>query len=112
MHESVEARTEGLSSLRELGPPDLVHLVKQAPRNPTKQVCTHPLLGLWGKFELWADEGGSRESITMLQGWMRRRQRVWRHISIRSHIQCLTRLWQRLWRGLTGLSALRCQLYN
>lgn len=40
MHESVEARTEGLSSLRELGPPDLVHLVKQAPRNPAKQVCT------------------------------------------------------------------------
>lgn len=38
MHESVEARTEGLSSLRELGPPDLVHLVKQAPRNPSKQV--------------------------------------------------------------------------
>ncbi|OBT53396.1 hypothetical protein VE04_06732 [Pseudogymnoascus sp. 24MN13] len=37
MHESVEARTEGLSSLRELGPPDLVHLVKQAPRNPARQ---------------------------------------------------------------------------
>lgn len=39
MHESVEARTEALSTLRELGPPDLVQLVKQAPRNPTKQVC-------------------------------------------------------------------------
>ena len=46
MHESVEARTEGLSSLRELGPPDLVHLVKQAPRNPARQVW-HPSSPPW-----------------------------------------------------------------
>lgn len=38
MHECLEARTESLSTLRELGPPDLVQLVKQATRNHLKQV--------------------------------------------------------------------------
>ncbi|EHK24239.1 uncharacterized protein TRIVIDRAFT_145919 [Trichoderma virens Gv29-8] len=37
LHESIDARTESLAALRELGPPDLVHLVKQAVRNPGKQ---------------------------------------------------------------------------
>jgi hypothetical protein len=37
LHESIDARTESLSGLRELGPPDLVHLLKQAVRNPGKQ---------------------------------------------------------------------------
>ncbi|KAL7792118.1 chaps domain-containing protein [Trichoderma ceciliae] len=37
LHESIDARTESLGTLRELGPPDLVHLVKQAVRNPGKQ---------------------------------------------------------------------------
>ncbi|KAK1625311.1 Chs5p-Arf1p-binding proteins-domain-containing protein [Colletotrichum phormii] len=38
LSESIEARTESLISLRELGPPDLVHLLKQATRNPGKQI--------------------------------------------------------------------------
>jgi len=37
LHESIDARTESLLALRELGPPDLVHLVKQATRNQGKQ---------------------------------------------------------------------------
>jgi tetratricopeptide (TPR) repeat protein len=37
LHESIDARTESLSALRELGPPDLVHLLKQPVRNPQKQ---------------------------------------------------------------------------
>ncbi|KAI6083341.1 chaps-domain-containing protein [Hypoxylon rubiginosum] len=37
LHESVDARTETLVSLRELGPPDLVHLLKQNLRNTTRQ---------------------------------------------------------------------------
>ncbi|ENH74991.1 hypothetical protein FOC1_g10010374 [Fusarium oxysporum f. sp. cubense race 1] len=37
LHESIDARTESLSGLRELGPPDLVHLLKHAVRNPAKQ---------------------------------------------------------------------------
>ncbi|KAJ5047173.1 uncharacterized protein L3040_003015 [Drepanopeziza brunnea f. sp. 'multigermtubi'] len=37
LHESTDARTEVLAALRELGPPDLVQLIKQAPRNPGKQ---------------------------------------------------------------------------
>ncbi|RYP08203.1 hypothetical protein DL765_008868 [Monosporascus sp. GIB2] len=37
LHESIDARTESLISLRELGPPDLVHLLKQNLRNPGKQ---------------------------------------------------------------------------
>ncbi|KAI9050789.1 hypothetical protein LZ554_004908 [Drepanopeziza brunnea f. sp. 'monogermtubi'] len=37
LHESIDARTEVLAALRELGPPDLVQLIKQAPRNPGKQ---------------------------------------------------------------------------
>jgi len=40
LHEAVDARTEQLLSLRELGPPDLVHLLKQPLRNAGKQVCT------------------------------------------------------------------------
>ncbi|KAK8063551.1 hypothetical protein PG996_008203 [Apiospora saccharicola] len=38
LHESIEARTESLQSLRELGPPDLVHLLKQNLRAPTRQI--------------------------------------------------------------------------
>ncbi|PMD63658.1 chaps-domain-containing protein [Hyaloscypha bicolor E] len=38
LHESIDARTEVLAALRELGPPDLVQLIKQAPRNPGKQI--------------------------------------------------------------------------
>ncbi|KAL5604009.1 uncharacterized protein BROUX77_004195 [Berkeleyomyces rouxiae] len=38
LHESVDARTESLVALRELGPPDLVHLVRQGVRNPGKQI--------------------------------------------------------------------------
>ncbi|KAI1179376.1 chaps-domain-containing protein [Nemania sp. FL0916] len=37
IHESIDARTETLASLRELGPPDLVHLLKQNLRNTAKQ---------------------------------------------------------------------------
>lgn len=44
LQESVDARTESLISLRELGPPDLVHLLKQPTRN-AKHVCSqHPSL--------------------------------------------------------------------
>lgn len=35
----VHAREETLQSLRELGPPDLVHLIKQPVKSSTKQVC-------------------------------------------------------------------------
>ncbi|CAK7266594.1 bud site selection protein [Sporothrix epigloea] len=38
LHEAVESRTEQLMSLRELGPPDLVHLVKQPARGNGRQV--------------------------------------------------------------------------
>ncbi|KAI5458735.1 budding site selection protein [Mariannaea sp. PMI_226] len=37
LHESIDARTDSLAGLRELGPPDLVHLLKHAVRNPAKQ---------------------------------------------------------------------------
>ncbi|KAI1430398.1 chaps-domain-containing protein [Xylaria sp. FL1777] len=37
IHESIDTRTETLVSLRELGPPDLVHLLKQNLRNTGKQ---------------------------------------------------------------------------
>ncbi|EMR67415.1 hypothetical protein MGN70_014793 [Eutypa lata] len=37
LHESIDARTESLISLRELGPPDLVQLLKQNLRNAGKQ---------------------------------------------------------------------------
>ena len=38
---AVDARTESLQNLRELGPPDLVYLVKQSKTNPTRQVYLH-----------------------------------------------------------------------
>lgn len=38
LHESIDARTESLVALRELGPPDLVHLLKQNRSNPGRQV--------------------------------------------------------------------------
>ncbi|XP_044719679.1 chAPs (Chs5p-Arf1p-binding proteins) domain-containing protein [Hirsutella rhossiliensis] len=37
LHESIDARTESLVALRELGPPDLVHLLKQSVRNTARQ---------------------------------------------------------------------------
>jgi hypothetical protein len=37
LHESIDARTESLAALRELGPPDLVHLLKQTKGNAGKQ---------------------------------------------------------------------------
>lgn len=37
-HSVVDVRTDNLQSLRELGPPDLVHLVKQSNKSPQKQV--------------------------------------------------------------------------
>jgi len=40
LHEAIDARTEQLLSLRELGPPDLVHLLKQPVRNAGRQVHT------------------------------------------------------------------------
>lgn len=37
---AIDARTESLQNLRELGPPDLVYLVKQPKTgNSTRQVC-------------------------------------------------------------------------
>ena len=44
LHTSVDARTESLQTLRELGPPDLVHLVKQPIKGTSRQVYTTPLL--------------------------------------------------------------------
>lgn len=38
LHESVDSRTESLIALRELGPPDLVHLLKQSSKSQSKQV--------------------------------------------------------------------------
>lgn len=38
LQESIDARTESLIALRELGPPDLVHLLKQPVRNAGKQI--------------------------------------------------------------------------
>ncbi|KAI7117452.1 chaps-domain-containing protein, partial [Hortaea werneckii] len=37
-HSVVEIRTDSLQTLRELGPPDLVHLVKQPVKSTTKQI--------------------------------------------------------------------------
>lgn len=39
VYAAVDARTEALPSLRELGPPDLVYLVKQPKTNANRQVC-------------------------------------------------------------------------
>lgn len=39
VYAAVDARTESLQSLRELGPPDLVYLVKQPKTNANRQVC-------------------------------------------------------------------------
>ena len=36
---AVESRNEALSALRELGPPDLVHLIKQSVKSGGRQVC-------------------------------------------------------------------------
>lgn len=45
LHSAIEARSETLQALRELGPPDLVHLIKQPIKNPAKQVqCHGPLI--------------------------------------------------------------------
>lgn len=38
---AVDARSDSLQSLRELGPPDLVYLVKQPKANSTRQVIPY-----------------------------------------------------------------------
>lgn len=38
IYAAVDARTESLQSLRELGPPDLIYLVKQPKANANRQV--------------------------------------------------------------------------
>ena len=38
LHAAIEARSESLQTLRELGPPDLVHIIKQPIKSATKQV--------------------------------------------------------------------------
>ncbi|KAM0286423.1 hypothetical protein ACHAQH_000849 [Verticillium albo-atrum] len=38
IHEAIDARTDSLISLRELGPPDIVHLLKQPKGNQGKQI--------------------------------------------------------------------------
>ncbi len=38
IHSVVDARTDSLQALRELGPPDLVHLIKQPSKSGGKQV--------------------------------------------------------------------------
>jgi hypothetical protein len=42
-HSVVEIRTDSLSTLRELGPPDLVHLIKQPVKSTNKQVIEQRL---------------------------------------------------------------------
>ncbi|EAQ87675.1 conserved hypothetical protein [Chaetomium globosum CBS 148.51] len=41
LHEAIDARTDSLASLRELGPPDLVHLIKQPLRSGGKHVSVY-----------------------------------------------------------------------
>ncbi|EPS41663.1 hypothetical protein H072_4432 [Dactylellina haptotyla CBS 200.50] len=41
LHESLDARTESLLTLRQLGPPDLVHLVKVQPKGTHKEIGTY-----------------------------------------------------------------------
>ncbi|PVI07395.1 chaps-domain-containing protein [Periconia macrospinosa] len=38
LHSAIEARSESLQALRELGPPDLVHIIKQPIKSTSKQV--------------------------------------------------------------------------
>ncbi|KAH7088444.1 Chs5p-Arf1p-binding proteins-domain-containing protein [Paraphoma chrysanthemicola] len=38
LHSAIDARSESLQTLRELGPPDLVHLIKQPIKSATKQI--------------------------------------------------------------------------
>ncbi len=70
LQESIESRTEQLISLRELGPPDLVHLLKQPVRGGSKQVfiAAAPLGIVFTKRCLT-----SMASITMLPASMRLR---------------------------------------
>ena len=45
-HSVVDIRTDSLPTLRELGPPDLVHLVKQPVKSSNRQVRYNPFLSL------------------------------------------------------------------
>ena len=47
IYAAVDARTESLQNLRELGPPDLVYLVKQPKTNSTRQVRVSKVWWLW-----------------------------------------------------------------
>ncbi|RQM06264.1 hypothetical protein DH86_00001055 [Scytalidium sp. 3C] len=70
LHESTDARTESLPTLRELGPPDLVQLIKQTPRSPGKQsTCGYTLKSRdLSKVTAWTN-GATKEQLRMNCGW-------------------------------------------
>ena len=45
---AIESRNDALQALRELGPPDLVHLVKQSVKSGGRQVSANTLTGVCG----------------------------------------------------------------
>lgn len=81
---AVDARTESLQNLRELGPPDLVYLVKQSKTNPARQVYLHHA-GDPTKSETNRMYSCRPVSITTLQVSMHRRLPVSPHTSTHSH---------------------------
>lgn len=62
---AIDSRNEALASLRELGPPDLVHLVKQSIKSGGRQVRMHKDENYTRSF---VDRGCRLECITMLLG--------------------------------------------
>ena len=62
-HPVVEVRSDSLQSLRELGPPDLIHITKQPVRSTTKQVRTGAEKAV---ASIWA-EHCSRQAYTIMR---------------------------------------------
>lgn len=74
----VDSRTESLVSLRELGPPDLVHLTKQSSKSSTKQVRQRSRTY---RMRAQADRNKRSAYITMSRASTPLRQPAWPHTS-------------------------------
>ena len=85
---AIDSRNDALATLRELGPPDLVHLVKQSVKSGGRQVRMH---GSGIQIGGYPNRGGRTGYIITLQASTPLPQLASRPMSILSHMLRVTR---------------------
>ena len=96
---AIDSRNEALATLRELGPPDLVHLVKQTVKSGGRQVRLHDSDD---QSSGYTNIGGRMGYITTSQASTRLPQPASQPMSILLHMLRVTRP-RKLFQAYTGL---------